>query len=504
MKPDTTYQLHPDSDDQPTAGSSSSDSNNSRRPEAPSVYDQPQSTPPPKPSAVPWYLRPLSKPSNAPLTSTETRQYDARQSLPPLRQPAPTQDQTTQQPQSDPVSPRAETRDEAGDQAAQTIQAPPLSPFRSSPQESSADPSMQTTAEQYQAPPRPPLRSPYQRPGSPGTPKPFSQFGSAASSESVKSDPPKKKMKKLPFILIALGILLIAGIGVGLFALWKNSNTQPTANPAASVSEDKKRLYKAIEHHLTTDKIRQVYDQTTTGADTSTVKLTVVSNFSDPAKPTSAIKYEVTSGKDKAAINGAGEIVVVDSDKYYGNLTKPVMFYQGQENAKPKENQWYIVGVNDATNDMMFDPLAARSSLNSSQGEIPVGLFDDATRKELLQFIKNRDVYHVKSSNQVTENGKKATHYSVEFNADLINELNQKVATAIGDVPDSAIKFTNNDTKNMEIWVTNDDAKIVRVKIDRETKAGNNAAAVKETTNLHITYPKDTPEITPPKDAVAI
>lgn len=503
MKPDTTYQLHPDDDNKTSLGGASAEGQGVTRPEAPSKYNQPQPAAAAEPATVPWYLRPLTKTTNDPLTSSQTRPYVPRQPAPMAPQPSRSSDDQPDmtQPVSSAPTPPASPINETNQQVpADTLQAPPLSPFRSQPLTGASVPPIVPQSGQYQTP-RPPLQSPYKRPAADGAPKPFSQFAAPSTQPADQASPPKeaKKPKKLrPIILIGLGLLLVAGIIFGLLAVWRNSTSQPAVKPpVAAVSADEK-LYKAIESHFSTSKLHQVFDQTTKGEGTSTLKIDATGDFSDPAKPKSAIKYELTSGEGNSASQGAGELVILDTGDYYGKLTKPVLLYQGDEKAKPKEQQWYVIPAADASGAALLDPLSVRTSINTSQGEIPIGNFSAAKRQELMDFIRGRHLYKVKSSDDATVAGKKTTHYKVDFDVDGINQLNAKVAEATGATSETgAITFTKNDTRTMEIWVDQGTNRIVRVKLERESKAAQQNTAVKESTNLVIDYPNDVSVVKP-------
>jgi hypothetical protein len=497
MKPDTNYQLHSDSDDQSGAVTTPPDDQQGSQLEIPSKYNQAQNPTAAQPTSVPWYLQPLTKTTNSPLTTTQTRPYVPRQPLPSMQEP-----QSQPVPQQQPVS-SAPTEPASTDQPPQVIQAPPLSPFRSRPQPAVPPAHAVSQDAQYQTF-RPPTQSPYQQPTPSASPRPFSQFGTPSYALPARDAQPKKTKKLRPFILIALGLLLVVGITAGLFALWRNNNTSPAGTTPASVVSAEDRFYKAIENHFSTSNIHQVYTQTTSGIDTSTIKLDTTSNFSDPAAPKSLIKYELDTGEGESATSGAGELVVVDTNEYYGKLTKPVLFYDGADGKKPKENQWYAVATADSIGEMLVDPLSARSSINTVLGEIPVGNFSEATRRELIDFVKSKNVYKIKTSKDVTVDGKKMTQYSVEMNVDLLNELNGKIITALGKNPDdSTVKFTKSDSQQTDVWVSHDTSKVVRIKIDRETKAVGRDGSVKESTNLTIDYPNGTSTIARPQGAVA-
>lgn len=324
-------------------------------------------------------------------------------------------------------------------------------------------------------------------------------------SRPVYEAPTKKPKKRRKIIGILLAVLLVAGIGVGVYSLWQKSKTngEPSTAPASVSNEAEKRLHLAIEKHLQTRYVRQVYEQTTGGVANNPTKLDVTSDFSDPANPKSLIQYELKSGSGDKATEGAGEIMVLGNNEYFGRLTKPVLLYQGAESAKPKENQWYKIAGDDTTGEMLLDPMSTRTGLNTPMGEVPVGNFQDTIRQELMQFITGRNVYAIKSSDEVTEGNKKFTHYTVEFNAALVNELNKKIADVIGLKDESAVvDFSKNDVQNLEMWVSSETEQITKVKFNREYAGQGSGASTKETVVIAISYLNDGSSIKVPDGAV--
>jgi hypothetical protein len=343
----------------------------------------------------------------------------------------------------------------------------------------------------------------YQEALSSATPKPFSQF-SAPSGEKYAGSASSKPKKLRKIIGVVLAILLVIGIGIGIYALW-HGDGKSIEVPAAVKTNDEDKLNQAIENHLRTDKVRQVFNQTVTAADTSTFTIDATSNFSDPLAPKSRLTYTLKSGGKADAVEGGGELIIQDENEYYAKLTKPALFYAGNENGKPKENQWYIVPVTDTAGDALMDPLAARMSINASLGEFPVGNFNEAMRKELLQFVKDKKVYKITSSDKVVVNEAKMTHYILAIDATQLNELNRKVFVATGGkVEDSPIDFTKNGTKKVEVWIGDDSTKIAKIKIDRESKGDDRNGAFKESTIIDVTYPADVPVIQKPESAVPL
>lgn len=474
MEPNKTYPLYPDHDDQsPTPSTPPVNSTDSNPLTPPSTYDSSQKTVPAQPDEVPWYLRPLTKTTQSPTTSTQTRPFVPREPLQPPQQDRPTVPLPEPQPTETPASP------------FRSQPLPPLrSPYASAPQQSS-------TYQRPSARPEQPL-------------KPLSQFSAINTSPPVYEAPPKKpKMRRI--IGIVLSLLLVGVIGVGVYSILQKSGlaNNPFASPDTITDLAEERFYLAIEKHLQTRYVHQVYEQVTGGEGEDAVKLDVISDFSDPANPKSNIRYDLKSGSGENVINGVGEIMVLDKNEYFGKLSKPVLIYQGSEAAKPKENQWYRITNDDATGEMLIDPMSTRVGLNTPMGEFPVGNFNDTTRQELMQFIKRQNVYSVKGSNEVTEENKKLTHYNIEVNAGLVSELNKRIANAIGVKDEAAIiSFVKDDVKNMEVWVSNETGRIVKTKFNREYAAQRNKSPLTETVTTTISYPSDELTIKKPEGVV--
>lgn len=519
MEPDKTYPLH-SADDNSQSGQpvTSADNQYDSPLDAPSKYGQSNNATPVQPDAVPWYLRPLTKTTKSPLTSAQTRPFVPRQPPPPVQRqsemPSPSprlnvssalDDGQLPQPQFQTVAAAQKPSEPA---ATASVKAPPLSPFRSpsitppAPQSSMNMESSQASvlpADRFRMPGRA-KPSAYQQALSAATPKPFSQFDTQVTSLPVESAPLKpKKFRK--FIGITLAVLLVGGIGMGVYSLWRSNSTRPSPAAPAVVASAEDNLYQAIENHLSTGEIHQVFEQTVTAADTSTFKIEATSDFSDPRMPKSHITYELKSGDGEAAINGSGELTILGQNEYYGKLTKPALFFDGSEYAQPKVGQWYVVAGADTTAELLFDPLSARTSINSSLGEFPVGSFSGGARQQLMRYIRDQNVYKIVSSEQVNLEGKKTTHYTTELDIDAVNELNKRVYAAMGEnAEEMPVTFTENGARKTELWVSSDSVQIVKIKISREYKSGSNT--VKEVTVVHVSYPNDTSVIRKPEGAI--
>ncbi len=485
MEPDKIYPLHPDDPSQSKASSPLSDNENEGHLEVPSSYNQPRGAAPITPAGVPWYLRPLTKTTNAAITSSQTRPF-----IP--REPLATVGEVVRESQKVPST----------KSVGQTIQAPPLSPFRSRPAASIAPPSEQGRGAElphavghFQMP----GQSHHQtspRPSPVSLPKPFSQFG----TRPVETSPTKSKLPR-KVIGIAVAVLLAGGIGAGVYSLWRSSNAPPATIRPAAVADAESMLYQAIENHLSVGKVRHVYEQTIVAGDTSVVKIDATSDFSDPRSPKSYINYESRSGEGEVVIEGAGQIITENANEYYGKLTKPALYYQGEDTARPKENQWYVLAPDDVAGEMLMDPWGVRRAVNSSLGEVPVGNFSEGTRQQLMAHIKDEKVYDITSSNQVEVDNKKMMHYTIAFNEVALDELNKKVFAATGGNSDSMpVDFASDSSQGMEMWVSEDKTRIVKIMIQRESTAGEAGKSVKESTVVTINYPEDTAIIAKPSN----
>ncbi|MDB5186816.1 MAG: hypothetical protein JWM07_288 [Candidatus Saccharibacteria bacterium] len=376
------------------------------------------------------------------------------------------------------------------------------------PSESNPDP--QRTA--YQRPPVSKQQAPvYQQPQAPTpasqAPKPFSQFDAIVSPQPMNSNPQNKSKKMRRIIGIAVAVLLLGLIGVGVYSFFNKSGSDDATPTSTTTSNDAvtKRLERAFDKHLQTRFIRQSYEQVADGINTDVLKLDTTSDFTDPSQPKSHIHYDLQAGRGDNTVKGAGEVMILGKNEYFGKLLSPVLFYQGDEAAKPKENQWYKIANDDTTGEMLLDPTSSRAALNSPLGELPVGNFQDTTRQELMQFIAGRTVYAIKSSNEVTDGKEKLTHYNIDFNAGSVSELNKKIADAIEQKDEAMIPtFAENDVKNMEIWVNNNSGQITKVKYNREySGTEDNATPIKETITVAISYPSDSSSIKTPEGAIA-
>lgn len=481
MEPNESYPLHSDQGDQSSTSRAPLVNSTDNSPlSVPSSYSPPPQYPTPtQRTTVPWYLRPLTKTTESPLTSTQTRPFVPRAPLPPiqnsLQSPYAAAPLTQPQPQ-------------------------PTSPFRSSslppiPSTSLAQPG---TASQ---------QSTYQLPSQERRPQPFSRFGSMVAPRPVETEPAKPRRLRR-FIGILMAILLVGAIGAGAYSVWQNirANNHPSISGVSITAADKERLYEAINNHLATKYVRQTYSQTTEPLNMGITKLDAISDFSDPSNPKSHILYEIKSGTGENTIDGAGEIIVRDSKEFFGKLSKPVLFYQGDESLKPKENQWYQIPISDTAGETLLDPISVRTSLNSSMGEVPVGNFANKTRQGLLKLIKDRQVYLIKKADEATLESKKMTHYDIDFNAAAANELNKKVADVIGAKDGTIIaNFTKSDVRSMEIWIGHETGRIAQIKMNREYPAAKSekTSTIKESIIVTLSYPNNATVTNKPEGAIA-
>jgi hypothetical protein len=492
MEPDKSYQLHSDQNDQSSTPSTPPvNPKTSRSLAPPSTYSPPQDTAPTQPAAVPWYLKPLTKTTASPLTSTQTRPFVPREPLPPNQQQyQPPQQSAVRQPLASETGNSRQLPQPQSEEPASPFRSQPLPPIRS-PHAASPQQSV------YRQPPPPPRPMYQQQSVTAPEPTPFSQFSVGSAPQSVNSEPRKKSGKVRRIIGIAIAVLLVGAIGFGAYSLWRGVKNGTAPVPGLLTGTAENRLHQAIEKQLQTRYVRQVFEQTI-GDGSELIKLDATSDFSDPRAPKTHILYDSKLGKGEAAVQYAGEIIVLDNKEYFGKLAKPVVSNQGDERSKPKENQWYQVADGDAVGGALMDPLSVRKGLNSPVGEMPVGNFSDTTRQELIKLIKDRQVYKIKDTTEITEQNEKQTHYNIEFNASLVNELNKKIAEASGSPDDAAlVTFENNDVKNMEIWVSNNTGRLTKIKFLREY------AAIKETITISLSYPSDISVIKKPESPAA-
>lgn len=487
MEPDKTYPLHPDHDDQASTPSTPPVSSNAdySLPKL-STFNSKQGAPTTPPKSVPWYLQPLTKTTNSPMTSTQTRPFVPREPLQTTQQNSSEVDDTDDQRLQAPVS------DDANESkvAISTVRSQQLPPL-TSPGRLTQVSSTQPLDKQY-ASPRPTSSA------TPPTPRPFSQFsGDMKYQLNDAPNQPRKKSRRITGIIIAALIILVIG-AVG-YAFWRQLQSQ---NPSTTSQDSsdlivRERLDEAIAANLQTRYVRQIYEQTTNGQNAAIVKLDTLSDFSDPGNPKSYIRYEEKSA-DNTVVR-SGEIIVVDQNEFFAKVTRSTPLTE-----RPASNQWYRVANVDSDDAAPLDPMSVHPSLNSSLGEMPIGNFDESGRKGLIKFIQDRNVYEMKKSEDIVDQDQKLTRYDIDAKAPLINKLNQMIAGIIGDGYNAELAdFTEADVMNMQIWVDRETDRMTKVEFNREyTSSGDEVN--KETITLSLSNPNDVSTLKAPDSSLVV
>lgn len=489
MEPDKLYPLHSDQDDQPSTPSTPPVNPSGASPlPLPSTFNDSKKQPTTQSKSVPWYLQPLTKAKDSSLTSAQTRPFIPRE--PVL---APRQDQSTTPSDIERQSISSQTLE---DQATKQYD----SPFRSQPLPPLANP-VQQEQSMYRQPPERRYEHQQTIPTAPRTPKPFSQFGgnSKYAVGSVFENKPKKSRR---IINVMIAVLFIAAIGVGGVVLWQRSQSESTSTQPQESERviARERLEKAIENNFQTRYIQQVYTQITDSTGTGVIKFDTLSDFSDPSNPKSYIRYDARSGEDDNVVLNAGEIIVVDKKEFFAKVTQSASPDESNSATRPALNRWYQVTSTDNNTAVLLDPMSVRLGLNSPMGEMPVGNFNETSRQDLMQFIRENNVYSIKNSDGVTEGGGKMTRYDIDANASQINELNKKIANVTGYGNEEATTgLTQSDVIDMQIWVDDASSRMVKVQFKREYAVSErDEDLIKETITLSLSYPSDVQELSVP------
>ncbi len=500
MEPDKTYQLHPDGSQ--SGGAPKSDDIQTTELKAPSQYNDPQSKTQ-NANTTPWYLRPLTKSSSQTLTSEQTRPYIAREPSAP-RAPAMIQHAVSDSSADSSTEPSDKKVDT---QANSTTRPVPVSPFRSPQSNPYAPrtPSYVNPAASLLSPERftMPVQSKsavYGEALSNSAPKPFSQFNSSSPTQPVNVDSriEQGRLRKIFGVIVAL--LVMGAIVLGLFMLLRDNTMESKLSPQTGGTSDEDRFYNAVENRLSTSNIRQIRTQTIETPDRFVINIDAASDFSDSKTPKSYIKYNFKSGVEASEYSGAGELIIDNREEYYAKLTKPAVTYSGSEKDRPAENQWYRL-KNDDPGSNYVDPLSTRLEVNTSLGEFPIGNFNDNVKRQMLQYVKDNQIYTIRSSAQVKVDGKNATRYKIESSADKINELHKRIYTALEqDGMNSPQVFAAGEILQREVWVDNETNRIVKIKYEQQqmNETGN---STKEIVTIAITYPNDNSDIRAPEAA---
>lgn len=299
---------------------------------------------------------------------------------------------------------------------------------------------------------------------------------------------PEKKKSPLKLIIFIVAGLIVLGAGAAAFIWWQAMN-----DPQA-------RLYRALENHMSTRYIKQDFDMKLTAPMEVDVTLRGESDFSDPAKPKSFIEYEMkTSGID-SEYEQAGEVIAIDQNTYYAKLKKaPVLLGAGGDDAAVVDT-WYQADNDDYISAMLLDTPSSRIGINTVTGQVLVGNFNDAARRELMQFIKDRNVYPIASSEVVEISEKKTTHYTIDLSGKLVEELNQKAIKALNISEDDSASSGRDADMKLELWVDNNADRIIQAKVTSKADGNNGTEDTAAGSNtIILSYPTNVSKIKKPE-----
>lgn len=418
-----------------------------------------------EPATTPEYEQPQSVVTPQPVTAP-----DYQQPVEPVQQPQPFAQSEPQSVAYPPVEQQHDTP--APVEPPQVVTTPPN--------------------QSYQPEPMQPV-TPQQQPSDAVTPAatqptpeavPVAPYVPVAASAPA----PATKSKKPLFIIgLIIAVALVSGLGVAALAWWTDKN------------DPQQRLYRAVENHMMTDKIKQVYNQTTTQKDQS-MTLTGTSDFSDPGNPKSHVSYELAVKAEGDTVEMAGEAVFLGGDDYYGKVTQLPQVLASAGDLGLDIDQWYHVDNQSFAGRFAFDPTGARTIINTSTGEFPIGNFSQAFREEMMSHIKESSMYEIHSSETVTIDGQKMTHYDLSIDRQTVKELREKIYDAYDIDKKDQAESTIEASERMEIWVSHATDQIVKAQMERDAVSGEGN---KDTMVISISYPTDVSVIAKPDNAKA-
>jgi hypothetical protein len=316
--------------------------------------------------------------------------------------------------------------------------------------------------------------------------RPKSQF--ELEYEAALQEPPRKKSHKGIIIASIITLLVLLAGGAAAY-LWMQDQNDP-----------EKRFYRAIENHLSTTYIQQDYKQVMNmgGEMTATIKAT--SDFTNPKMPKSHIKFDMSSSE--AVSTAKGELTILDDKEYFGKLTADREMTGVDSQYLPVTDQWYRIDKDDFGSTMLLDIGSLSSHINTPTGEVLVGNFNEATRTDLMQFIREKGVYSINSSKDATIDGQKTTQYDITFNTDALNELNKKALKALGLSTDNYSDQIKNASQTNILWINNETNRIVKVELTRDShELRDDGKNTKDTSTITLSYPSSVPQIAKPADA---
>ena len=303
-----------------------------------------------------------------------------------------------------------------------------------------------------------------------------------------------KKFHAGRVVAIIVGILLLVGGAAAayVYAQQKSTNQEPVV--AAKPVDTKALFYDAIENHMSVSYIGQQFDieqvEPTLGRMVANAK--GLTDFSNPAKPKSRITYDIKGFDTKPPLNVTGELLDLQENNYYAQLTKPdaTATNNNPAGADIEMDTWYQVPVGDNAYGMfLFDVGSMRTTINVSEGQMLVGNYPENIRKDLMKYIKDNKVYTIKNTEAVNSDDTKMTKYTVSIDGSALNKLNDKARAALAIKTSDPRDYSKDggDDINYELFVDTNEKRLAKVHIERPSSDKKFTDKVTVT----FSYPKD-------------
>jgi len=314
-----------------------------------------------------------------------------------------------------------------------------------------------------------------QQPG-PSIPLPY-QVPDYLHIDPVTGQAPKSH-KKLKLILTVIVVVALLVVSLVAFLSWESTASE-------------RRFYGALDNLMQTRYLSRQYTEMKKNPAIN-ASSTVVTDASDPANPKSDVTYTTAQSTDYPTPKSSeGEYRVFDNKQYFGSFSK------ASSNALPEGmqlNQWYRfpaknIGVSKV--EYNLDDLESLLMLNSVQGIVLFGNFNEADRTQLVDFAKANAVYSILGNTTQNDNGKQLTGYTIQLNADALNKLNQKAADLTGISQVHQLSTAQAKEGTLEFWIDNSTGKFTKMTyIEKEDSS--------------ITFEKSVSFGYPPKPSLAI
>lgn len=224
-----------------------------------------------------------------------------------------------------------------------------------------------------------------------------------------------------------------------------------------SSGSPQERLYGALEKQMQTVYLSRVYDINLINLG-SNARVVVESDYSDSTTPKSHIKYE----NKQSLVSTSGEDTILNNQEYYSKLLsrKPVL-------PDVEIDQWYRVPFSAANSREVtynFSDFDSRLAINSTQGLVLTGNFNETTRAKLMDYIRTNGVYTIiNSDDQELVDGSRATTYSLAINRTALNALNKYTASLLGSTQLFTVSTTVNANEELKVTVDNKSGRLTRV-----------------------------------------